>query len=385
MTSPVCNVCAAALGTLVYESAEGRSITTMNVPIDGVTRVYFCEGCGHLQTTELPDLDRFYAEEYEINLASEDDDQLYAIVDGSPVYRAEHQARVLLDKVDLQPGMRVLDYGCAKAPTLRRIAARVPGLQTLMFDVTDKYVRFWETFPGTPCWAVGTPDPAWDGTVDVVLSFYALEHVRDLAVALARIRALLREGGQLHFLVPNVYANAADLIVADHINHFGEHSIRELMRRSGFHDVKVDAGAHASAYVVTARKGQGTEAGPVPADLSREHDAALALGRYWREIVGRIRDFERVLPADAVLGIYGAGFYGNFIFSSLNDMERVRCFIDQNRHLAGTAIAGRPVLAPASAPADLSHVLVGMNPVQARLNIAAIEAWQSRAFEYFFL
>jgi hypothetical protein len=74
----------------------------MNKIIPGRTEVFFCGACGHLQTTELPNLDAYYATEYEINFASEDDDQLYKVIDGRPVYRAEHQANVLLRKTALR-------------------------------------------------------------------------------------------------------------------------------------------------------------------------------------------------------------------------------------------------------------------------------------------
>ncbi len=96
-----CNVCGAPLREPVYESADNASITTMNKVIEGRTRVYFCNDCGHLQTSELPNLVQYYAQEYEINLASDEEDQLYKVIDGRAIYRAEHQADTLLRKLSL--------------------------------------------------------------------------------------------------------------------------------------------------------------------------------------------------------------------------------------------------------------------------------------------
>ena len=141
-----CNICAAPLGQPVYRSANNASITTMNKVIPGRTEVFFCGACGHLQTTELPNLDAYYATEYEINFASEDDDQLYKVIDGRPVYRAEHQANVLLRKLHFGAGHRVLDYGCAKAATLRKVATAHTDIVPYAFDVTDKYVPAWQRF-----------------------------------------------------------------------------------------------------------------------------------------------------------------------------------------------------------------------------------------------
>ena len=89
MTPGHCTAVPAPLGEPVYRSVDNVSITTMNKLIPGQWKC-ICGACGHLQTTELPDLDAYYATEYEINLASEDDDQLYKVIDGRPVHRAGH-------------------------------------------------------------------------------------------------------------------------------------------------------------------------------------------------------------------------------------------------------------------------------------------------------
>ena len=72
----VCNVCSADLGPPVYRGGERTSLTTMNKVVPGQTRIYHCAVCDHVQTEELPDLERYYAEEYTINEAGIDDDQL---------------------------------------------------------------------------------------------------------------------------------------------------------------------------------------------------------------------------------------------------------------------------------------------------------------------
>jgi SAM-dependent methyltransferase len=357
----------------------------MNRFIDGKTTVYFCEECGHLQTNELPHLADFYAHEYEINLSSEEDDQLYRIVDGKPEYRADFQAEVLMSKVDFRPGCRVLDYGCAKAPTLRKILATHAHIRPFLFDVTDKYIPFWERFPVLPRWSVGEPDGSWRKSMDVVLSFYALEHVAALRTALDNVKALLKPGGVFYFIVPNVYSNIADFIVADHVNHFSEASLKHLLIHAGFCDPDVDSMVHDAAFVVKAQ---------LPAtlrevfttdhnDLSEQRASALKMAHYWSEIVRRIREFEREV-ADGC-AIYGAGFYGNFIATSLVAPERIRCFVDQNRFLQGTQLHGRPVLAPQGLPLDVKYVLVGLNPRNSRSSIEAISSWRDRNLTYFFL
>ena len=384
---PACNVCGTRLGVPIYESAENGSITTMNKLIPGRTRVFFCEACGHLQTSELPNLAEYYAHEYEVNLGSEEDDQLYKLIDGRPVYRADHQAAVLQSKVAFFPGCRVLDYGCAKAPTLRKTVAANMGIEPFLFDVTDKYIPFWKRFPKPPQWSIHQPDPAWHGTMDVVLSFYALEHVSDLDAAICNVKALLRKGGTFYFLVPNVYANVADFIVADHINHFSRSSLHGLLERHEFDSIEIDDTAHDAAFVVKARLASdpGAPRSAVSSALDKSRAAVSDMARYWQSVAGRIRHFEDSIRPAGVVAIYGAGFYGNFIASVLRQFDQVRCFVDQNRFLQGNAINGRPILAPESLPDDVTHVFVGLNPRIAESTIGSLKCWNGRQLEFFFL
>lgn len=381
-----CNVCGRGLADPIYESPDNRSITTMNKLIDGKTMVYFCERCGHLQTNELPNLAEYYAHEYEINLSSEDDDQLYKVVDGRPVYRADHQATVLQSKIHLFPGCRVLDYGCAKAPTLRKVVLNNPDIEPYLFDVTDKYVPFWQAYPKPAKYATFIPASEWQGNLDVVLSFYALEHVADLDEAIGNVKSLLKPGGVFYFIVPNVYTNIADFIVADHINHFSESSLKWMLMKEGFCDIEVDDVVHESAFVVTARlAGSATPVEADEASIRTCRQASQQMGEYWQALLGRIRQFEQEEVRNQPVAIYGAGFYGNLIASSLGRFEQVSCFVDQNRFLHGTRLNGKPVVAPEELPEQVRHVLVGLNPRIAKENIESIEVWKDRPLHYFYL
>jgi len=381
-----CNVCTETFGDPIYESPEGRSITTMNSTVDGKTQVYFCENCSHLQSNELPDLQAYYSHEYEVNLASDDEDQIYDVVDGKPIFRGDHQAAVLSSKLSFPAGCRVLDYGCAKAPSLKKLCIEHPEIQPLLFDVTDKYIPFWERYPTPAKWATHQPDPEWKGSIDVVLSFYALEHVGDLEQAIANITSLLRPDGTFYFIVPNAYENIADFVVADHINHFSANSLTHMLLKAGFTDVDVDASVHHAAFVVKARWTGETSVHSADEDQRRStHEAAKSMAAYWSEIRGRITEFEASLSPTDVPAIYGAGFYGNFVASTLSAPDRIRCFVDQNPHLQGKHVQEKPVISPDELPAEVSHVLVGLNPKNAKRNIESIESWKNKALSFLFL
>ena len=383
-----CNVCGEAFGEPIYQSGSTVSLTTMNTLIDGETTLHFCETCGHTQTHALEDLERYYAQEYEINMDSDDDDQLYDVVDGQEIYRSDHQANVLMQKIDLTQFNKVLDYGCAKAATLRKVRAKTPGLESFLFDVTDKYIPFWEKFPDPKQFASFDPDPAWNGSIDVLLSFYALEHIADLQTIVGNVKNLLREGGYFYFLVPNMYENAADFIVADHVNHFSRTSLIWLLERNGFTDIDIDETVHTAAFVVRAKAGptgQGTPNSPAHAELADSRAKVEALATLWKGVKTRINDFESQFADTHPTAIYGAGIYGNFIYSCLQHPKRISRFIDQNKFLVGKTVHGIPVHPPTDDVPDGMAIFAGLNPKSARRIMSGVPAFDGRNLQFFFV
>jgi SAM-dependent methyltransferase len=381
----VCNACANGLGAPVFAGEDSVSITTMNALIAGQTTVHLCGRCGHLQTRALPDLERYYVEEYIINAGGVDDDQLYEIRDGREIYRSEHQASVLMKKLDMLRPLKVLDYGCAKGATLRRVVEANPSVQPYLFDVTERYLDFWKSFPGGARFATHKVDRDWAGTLDVVLSFYALEHIPDLTSALRDFRELLKPGGTLYFIVPNVYQNPADFIVADHVNHFSERSLQMMLSHAGFGVIEIDDTAHAAAFVVSCRKCD-AESIVDRTGMTDGREAEVApLVDFWETAKARIQAAEDRLKDGAAVAIYGAGIYGNFIRTCLKRPERVVGFMDQNRFLHGRVVNGLTVQPPTELIDEVGAIFVGLNPRIARRAMSELSESLGRTLPCIFL
>ncbi|HEX5337634.1 MAG TPA: hypothetical protein VFW53_04285, partial [Gallionella sp.] len=158
-----CNLCGTHLTDLIYESGSAKSLTSLCTVYPEATRVYFCHSCGHVQSVEIGNIDSYYDKDYDILVASEEEDQIYEVVDGRNVYRTDHQVVTLLNKIELPPGAKILDYGCAKSSTMHRLADRQIGIQPYLFDVSDRYIPFWKKFLSEDQWATYSIPAAWDG------------------------------------------------------------------------------------------------------------------------------------------------------------------------------------------------------------------------------
>ena len=381
-----CVVCGTPSGAPAYRHDGATSVSSTARPVAAPTAVYVCDVCAHVQTPPVADLGAYYDTAYNVHLESDDADDLYDVRDGVPVYRAQHQANVALEKLSLSPGASVLDHGCGKGMSLRALLAARPDLDGAVYDVSDAYRSAWDAFvPRRNQAAYATP-PAWDGRFDAVLSFFALEHVADPRAFLSGIRRLLRSGGALHLTVPNLRRNVGDFIVVDHVNHFMPTSLRRVFAQAGFTGVRIDENAHDAAYVVTARRGVGGRADPAaPHEVAAYVAEADRYAAYWKSASTAVSRFEAEQARGRPAAIYGSGFYGVFIASRLTDRSNVAYFLDRNPHQQAKRIFNLPVAAPDALGDEIEVVYVGLNPARARGIAAGVEPLHRRARTFFYL
>ena len=381
-----CNICATGLDEPMYESET--SLTSLCDIFPQPTRVRNCSNCGHLQTDEIEDAAAFYDTEYTILTESEDEDQIYEVRDGIEVYRTSHQIDILQSKLELDADTRILDYGCAKSSMMRALQKDLPALRPFLYDVSDRYVPFWEKIAEPSNWAVYATPSSWDGYFDVVTSFFALEHITRPVEVVDQIMQLLTPGGVFYGIVPNVLTNSADLIVIDHVNHFTRSSLECLLISAGLEVREIDSKAHRGAFVFVATRPTETR-DPVWAADAEEvavtSRSSLELAKFWSTAAGRLRKAEKDAVDGGGLAIYGAGFYGAFIKSCLSQPERIRCFIDRNPFLHSGDFDGIPVLPPDDLPRDIRNVFVGLNPGHAREIIGNVAAFSGRDLSYVYI
>jgi SAM-dependent methyltransferase len=383
-----CFVCGATLGPTLLHLPGPQAITSLGHVIDAETRVYQCLTCSHVQTRPLDDVADYYDANYNIRSESEGEDDLYEVRDGQPVYRSQHQARIVLSThPELPRGARVLDFGCAKAASLRQVLEVRPDLEAHVFDVSTNYKRFWDEFVRPENQATHHLRPEWDSYFDLVLSFFALEHVADPRAFVDDLARTVKPGGRLHLVFPNVYANVVDMIVVDHINHFSRSSIEALFQRSGLTILTIDTTLHNAAHVVIAERS--LSAPPPPSDDAEARAASIAEARsvaeFWQGARDNVLGFEAALPPDQRCAIYGSGVYGIFIATTLRSTVDLAYFIDQNPHQQTKTILGKAVVAPTAVGEEIDVVYVGLNPRAAQRIIASVPALHVRERQFFYL
>jgi SAM-dependent methyltransferase len=369
-----CNVCSSELGPPIYEAGSDQALTSLCEIRPGKVRVWLCQACGHLCGEPLLDTQTFYESDYRILLDHDEEDQIYEVHGERIVYRTDHQVDTLLKKLNLREGARVLDYGCAKAATPRRLLVSRPDLRVYLFDVSAMYLKHWQRFLAEDRWAMRETPIDWLGTFDVVTSFFALEHIPKPVDAVRKVANLLADDGVFYGIVPDTFGNVADFVVIDHVNHFTDCSLHALLREAGFRDIQIDSTVHRGALVFKARKtGPATQSPNLTACIN----ASRQLVSYWRGMDSRIRNAETMytgLPS----AIYGSGFYGSYIFSLLSRPEHVQCFLDASPFQQSKTLFNRNIFAPFDIPENVRVLYIGLNPSIARATAASMSWLSSR-------
>ena len=389
MSTQKCNVCGSSLHKKIYDSGNSLSLTSLCTTLNSRTEVYACQSCSHVQSVPIRNLKSYYDLDYNILVESEDEDQIYEVVMGNKIYRTDHQVNVMLDKLLLKAGTRILDYGCAKSSTMRALSKLGLGCEVFLFDVSDRYRAFWDNFVSVNNYATYDLPDDWQGTFDIVTSFFSLEHIEKPQDALINTKRVLRNGGILYGVVPSFLSNSADLIVVDHVNHFTPLSLYQLLNDNGFLNIDIDDISHKGAIVFSAQKSDSEDNCSIITtslvDASSIVDKAQKIGHFWQHAGERVRAFEKSLDSDAKLAIYGAGFYGSFIMSWLSGRFQVDYVLDQNPFMHGRKINCATVMDPTCLPADVNTLLVGLNPSHAKQVIQEVTCLKNRSLNIFYL
>ena len=374
-----CNICKTQTER-VFKSLGDESITSLNQTIKHPFEIFYCNTCGHVQKSAIPDLAHFYAEDYNILTANVDQDQIYADLDGKKWFRQDFQSYITQQLLRFENGGNILDFGSAKSLTLKKICQANNALVPHCYDVGDIYKQFWDFIPAGNSHVGPNLPQNWNSKFDYIVSYFCLEHVENPIEKLLEIRNSLKDSGKVLLILPNPVTNIADLIVSDHINCFTSTSIKTFASMAGFHIETLDADLYHGAWIVLLTTKGVSRATTAP--NAQEKEFIFNSLSFWNSIQNHISEIEKSLNGEPFM-IYGAGFYGTLI-SSLLTQEPVY-FIDQNPQLNGSSLGGIPIISPEELKGTGHNILVGLNPISAEKIMKTIESESIRKSKLFFL
>jgi hypothetical protein len=379
-----CRICDAEIHHPVL-NLPAPALATNYELLDIRTQIYVCTSCSHVQSPDLPDLEEFYSSRYKYCLDSEEYDQLYEIRNGISLYRTDAQATVVLGMVVPPLKGRVLDYGAAKAATLRKICVQRPDLSPHVFDISEDYRPSWSVWLPNEAIATHRVPPEWRGRFGLIMAHYVFQHVQKPVALLRSLSELLAPEGRIFFSAPDLTANTGALLVAENMNHFTPISVRRMARQAGLKIDTFDTRSLPGTFAVLCQVSENNDA---PFTNGGEVDGVVghvrSVASRWSDACSRLDSHisaNRHRPA----AIFGAGFYGAFLLTRMAGKGRIASCVDSNPHLWGKKLFGVPVGSPETLPATVEIVYVGLNPEHARAIAATVPALQRPGLDLVFI
>jgi SAM-dependent methyltransferase len=332
-----CPLCGAASEGL----AEHRdSVTSEARRLGAPSALRGCLHCGHL-FTQVPSLalDAYYANSYDATLTDGGADELVATPDGGLRFRTDLDTELLVRALGpaLHADSRVIELGSGRGRILSRLKAL--GLGRLSaFDVGTRYREPLSTLVGADQVFIGQRP---EGTWDVGLSFFVLEHDTRPLESLRWFREHLVPGGALFIALPNPETNRGDLACADHLHHYPPAFFEELAQSLGF-EIRVrdlSSSVGASLWVLTnTRRPERPFGGPAFVTAARDVAAPHL------KDLAQLRGLEAQLPPGRAVWLYGAGFYASLAASALG--RPLAGIADANPRKVGQQRLGHTVISP---------------------------------------
>jgi SAM-dependent methyltransferase len=163
----------------------------------------------------------------------------------------------VLNKVSLEGGSRILDVGCGMGPLLDVLSSK--GFEVFGLEIGKKSWEFANrrhpnhVFQGFLC-----DTPFHDDFFDLITMYDVIEHMQDPIGAMHQARRLLKPGGWVYLLTPNIFSINSRLFGQhwyqykpnEHLFYFSPTSLDLLLRRCRFDEVTIQA---AGVYTDLAR------------------------------------------------------------------------------------------------------------------------------------
>lgn len=237
-----------------------------------------------------------------------------------------------------------LDFGAGSGVLLRTLNSRLPEASLHAADIGTQHFEKLEMIPGVvACYDSAEPLPQDVGWTAVWM-IHVVEHLTTPVETLREIAQGLQPGGVVVIQVPSFLLNPFDLTIADHVSHFTEASLLNLLSRSGLQLVAGPLSIVNKELTVVATNipaSADTEPRPHVARAASQSDVDRAFGFLsgWTDLV------RQGCQEELGLSIFGSSIAAGWVASLMREHGRTpQCFIDDDPNRQGSSFRGVRIL-----------------------------------------
>lgn len=348
----LCPVCGGADSTvLLRQSFDGLDGACLLNGYD----VAICAGCGAGFADDIPEQPAF--DQYYRDLSKYEHFDP-ALKEAPPIEQRFYDTAAALENFILSRDSRIMEIGSGSGQLLKALRAR--GFDHVLgSDPSPGCVGAAERLYGIPG-ITGSifrlPQP--ENSLDFLILIGVMEHIRDLAGAVERIHALLRDGGRVYIEVPDAsrYSPDADApfqeFSVEHINFFSGTSLANLMQQRGFQATATEHTVRSRTEITCASVfGVFAKSARPPEPILRDAETEPGLRAYIegcrmedarvRAVIGR-----SLQPGERMV-VWGVGSHTLRLLAAGGlDPANIELFVDSNPKYQGKTLSGIAVESP---------------------------------------
>lgn len=312
-----------------------NNVTSDSKPIKTISNLAICTSCGHIQKCVTPDftmaVSKIY-KEYEIFALSKGIEQII-FSDLGDLSRSELIALWLQKKLvsDGKIISKILDYGCGDCSALLSLSALFGNADVYGYEIEDLHrpkTKLIKNFKGM---FIG-PEFIPEIKFDLITMIHCLEHISNPVNVLKNIRNNINENKYLFIQVPDMVVSKYDLLVADHVSHFTEEILCELLNFCGFEIVASTSNYLKKEITLLAKKSNSKRMA-----LNKNVDRFIRHKKHVNaQISSHIRTVKRsqeIFSKNEKLAIFGSSISAMWLYGELN--KAIRIFVDEDSNKWG--------------------------------------------------
>ena len=327
---PNCSCLDLSIINFPFKTFRHLDFEHLNLP-SGENVLAQCTHCGHIsRRMSQKDEDALEAMYQSAEYASHGNAHMVHSDSEGEIAAAEVQSRIILEKVFLRTGSRVLDVGCLGGKLLGAIGKKVRGAKCVGFDVGER--------PGfvaqEGCTFIKGSLSDLKGEFDLIILSHSLIYIKNLSGFFGNLLTLLAPNGKVFIHIPDVDVRPSTLLLGDQYHYFSGASMVDILRLNGFRANVITGHPFSRDIILFAEKESGL---PMESPIS-----GLSLDG----LLGQLLHFQtelKQIPHPEV-AILGTTIEASFAYSQIP--KKVNFFLDENRSRVGRYFHGKPIFHP---------------------------------------
>lgn len=345
-----CLICGELNKSSGWQQASG--VSSDHRIVTAPKTIFQCESCCHIQVLQTEPWrlkTREIYEGYEAYRISGGQEQKLFDGTGTSMRRSSPLVEELLGTVGR--GRRWLDYGAGDGTLLETVSVLDSSAQLNAFDVSDTREA---TIRGR-CSLEGfsTEFDNLDGHYDVIILNHVLEHLEAPTLTLRSLAQLLSPCGILAVQVPDLSRNMFDICVFDHVSHFCERSLSNLLAQQHYAHSITTSLYHKE--LVGFIYGAELERSDTHAPASQNKADSPSLVSVSTRLDKASSRIESLKATCRQMGVFGTSIAGLWVGTSLG--ASLTHWVDEDPDRVGKTLWDRVIYGPESAPGEALVVL----------------------------